>query len=84
MGLAQIKQESLGPIYKNVLEVSGAEDWKDLYAGKKDREINRDMYLRLKLENMNELRRQDAEKIKKLEKQVQLLMEKLNIESEEP
>jgi hypothetical protein len=67
-----------------VLEVSGAEDWKDLYAGKKDREINRDMYLRLKLENMNELRRQDAEKIKKLEKQVQLLMEKLNIESEEP
>jgi hypothetical protein len=67
-----------------VLEVSGAEDWKDLYSGKKDREINRDMYLRLKLENMNELRRQDAEKIKKLEKQVQLLMEKLNIESEEP
>jgi len=64
--------------------VSGAEDWKDLYSGKKDREINRDMYLRLKLENMNELRRQDAEKIKKLEKQVQLLMEKLNIESEEP
>ena len=64
--------------------MSGAEDWKDLYSGKKDREINRDMYLRLKLENMNELRRQDAEKIKKLEKQVQLLMEKLNIESEEP
>ncbi len=66
-----------------MLEVSGAEDWKDLYSGKKDREINRDMYLRLKLENMNELRRQDAEKIKKLEKQVQLLMAKLNIESEE-
>lgn len=68
MNLANIDEKELGPIYKDVLEVCGEEDWKDLYTGKHDREINRDMYLRLKIQNMNELRRQDAEKIKKLER----------------
>ena len=41
------------------------------------------MYLRLKLQNMNELRRQDAAKIKKLEKMVDLLMAKMNINKQE-
>ena len=82
-GLAEINEKGLGPIYKEVLEQSGGEDWKDLYTGKQDRELNRDMYLRLKLQNMNELRQQDAQRIKKLERQVQLLMAKMKINSEE-
>lgn len=41
------------------------------------------MYLRLKLQNMNELRRQDAEKIKKLEKMVDFLMAKMKINKQE-
>ena len=41
------------------------------------------MYLRLKLQNMNELRRQDAEKINKLEKMVELLMAKMKINKQE-
>ena len=82
-GLAEINEKGLGPIYKEVLEQSGGEDWKDLYTEKKNIELNRDMYLRLKLQNMNELRRQDTEKIKKLERQVQLLMARMNINSEE-
>lgn len=67
MNLAQIDEKQLGPIYQEVLEVSGDEDWKDLYSESHKKEINRDMFLRLKLQNMNELRKQDAERIKKLE-----------------
>ena len=83
MNLANIDEKQLAPIYKEVLEECGGEDWKDLYQGKNDRELNRDMYLRLKFQSMNELRRKDGEKIKKLERQVQMLMAKLNISSEE-
>ncbi len=83
MGLAEINEKGLGLIYKDVLEISGGEDWKDLYTEKHEKQINRDMYLRLKLQNMNELRRQDAAKIKKLEKMVDLLMAKMNINKQE-
>lgn len=54
--LTNIEVHNLGPIYKDVIEVSGEEDWKDLYTAQHKKEVNRDMYLRLKLQNMNELR----------------------------
>ena len=41
------------------------------------------MYLRLKLQNMNELRRQDAKKIEKLEKMVDVLLAKMKINKQE-
>jgi hypothetical protein len=37
------------------------------------------MYIGLKFESMNELRRQDAEKIKNLEKLVQELLQRLSV-----
>jgi hypothetical protein len=47
--------------------VSGAESFEDLYKQPHTKQANRDLYLRLKLQSINELRKKDAEKIKKLE-----------------
>lgn len=47
--LANIGENELGPIYEKVIEVSGSEDWEELYSSPDKKEINRDMYLRLKL-----------------------------------
>jgi hypothetical protein len=37
MGLAEINEKGLGLIYKDVLEISGGEDWKDLYTEKHEK-----------------------------------------------
>ena len=55
-------------MYKEAIEVSGGESWKDLYTKKENEEANRDMYLRMKLASLTELRKEDAERINKLEK----------------
>ncbi len=77
--LADIDVDSFAPIYKDVIEVSGAESMEDLYTQEHKEQLNRDMYLRLKLQNINQLRKKDAEKIKNLEDQIAQLMNRISL-----
>jgi hypothetical protein len=54
--LAMIDGKKIGPIYKDVIEISGPESIEDLYKQPQNKELNRDMYIGLKFESMNELR----------------------------
>jgi hypothetical protein len=74
-----IDRKKIGPIYKDVIEISGPESIEDLYKEPHSKQLNRDMYIGLKFESLNELRRQDAEKIKNLEKLVQELLQRLSV-----
>lgn len=46
--LANIDENYFGPIYKQVIEVSGVESMDALYKQPYNKQLNRDMYLRLK------------------------------------
>lgn len=76
--LANVEETNLSAIYKDAIEVSGGESWKDLYAKKENEEVNRDMYLRMKLASLTELRKEDANRINKLEKTIENLVARLN------
>jgi hypothetical protein len=69
--LAVIDEKVFGAIYKEEIEKGGHESVEDLYKQPHTKQLNRDMYLRLKLQSINDLRKQDSEKIESLEKQVQ-------------
>jgi hypothetical protein len=58
--------------------LGGYESIDDLYKQPHNKQLNRDMYLRLKFQSINELRKQDAERIKNLENQVQMLLSRLS------
>lgn len=58
--LSLLDQNSLYPMYKDYIQISGPESWSDLYSKKDNEEANRDLYLRLKFKNLNELREIDA------------------------
>lgn len=72
--LAMIDEKVFGPIYSEVIKASGAESFDTLYKEPHQKQLNRDMYLRLKFQSINELRKKDAEKIKSLEDQIQMLL----------
>jgi len=50
-----VSVDSFGEIYREVIEECGRESFQDLYKSPNTKQINRDMYLRLKLQNINEL-----------------------------
>jgi hypothetical protein len=47
-------------MYKEVIEASTDEPWKDLYKNQANEELNRDMLLKLKLASLTQLRKEDA------------------------
>jgi hypothetical protein len=55
--LAMIDEKVFGPIYKDVIEMGGHESVEDLYKQPHTKQLNRDMYLRLKFQSINELRK---------------------------
>jgi hypothetical protein len=76
--LAMIDERAIGQIYKEVIEKGGHESFEHLYKHPHTKQLNRDMYIRLKLQSINELRKQDAEKIMDLENQVLEILSKLS------
>ena len=61
--LATIDEKVFGPIYKDAIEKGGFESVDDLYKDHHAKQLNRDMFLRLKFQSINNLRKQDAERI---------------------
>ena len=76
--LAMIDEKAIGQIYKEVIEKDGHESDDHLYKQPNTKQSNKDMYLRLKLQSFNDLRKQDAEKIMNLENKVQEILERLS------